>query len=60
MALEAAVSPRNLNATLHYLKRGPEKPDFESQYTAQPVQKLFDQRGMARRIVCSAILFAWK
>jgi hypothetical protein len=28
MALEAAVSPRNLNATLHYLKRGPEKPTF--------------------------------
>jgi hypothetical protein len=28
MALEAAVSPRNLTATLHYLKRGPEKPTF--------------------------------
>jgi hypothetical protein len=28
MVLEAAVSPCNLNATLHYLKRGPEKPTF--------------------------------
>src|SRR5438445_11341742 len=28
MALEAAVSPRNLTATLHYLKRGTEKPTF--------------------------------
>jgi hypothetical protein len=28
MALEAAVSPQNLTARLHYLKRGPEKPTF--------------------------------
>jgi hypothetical protein len=28
MALEAAVSPQNLTAKLHYLKRGPEKPTF--------------------------------
>jgi hypothetical protein len=28
MALEAAVSPRDLTATLHYLKRGVEKPTY--------------------------------
>jgi hypothetical protein len=28
MALEAAVSPRDLTAKLHYLKRGPERPTF--------------------------------
>ena len=28
MSLEAAITPRNLTATLHYLKRGQEKPAF--------------------------------
>jgi len=28
MSLDAAVAPRNLTATLHYLKRGPDKPAF--------------------------------
>ena len=33
MALDAAIAPRNLTATLHYLKRGPEKPAF---YRTEP------------------------
>ncbi|MDI4234098.1 hypothetical protein OZ411_14875 [Bradyrhizobium sp. Arg237L] len=28
MALDEAIGPRNLTATLHYLKRGPEKPVY--------------------------------
>jgi hypothetical protein len=28
MSLDAAIAPRNLTATLHYLKRGPEKPTY--------------------------------
>jgi hypothetical protein len=28
MALDAGIAPRNLTATLHYLKRGPEKPTY--------------------------------
>ena len=28
MSLDAAINPQNLTTTLHYLKRGPEKPAY--------------------------------